>query len=232
MNDTLEQANPIISLRNLTKVFKSGDESLTILDSLNMDFYKGNKVIVTGESGSGKSTMLNLIAGLDSPTAGTIRVVDYAVESMKEKQLANFRAKNIGLIFQFHYLLKDFTAIENIMLPAEMNGVPKNIARERAIELVESVGLLARMGHYPSQLSGGERQRIAVARALINQPEIILADEPTGNLDPANSKIISDLLFKMVEKYNKTLILVTHDQVLTQHADFHYHLVNGILEQE
>lgn len=232
LEESIEDENFIISLTNLTKKFKSGNEMITVLDSLSINFKCESKVIVTGESGSGKSTMLNLIAGLESPTSGSIEVAGAFIEKMRERQLALFRQKNIGLIFQFHYLLKDFTALENIMLPAQMSGQSKKMAKAQALELVDAVGLYDRISHYPSQLSGGERQRIAVARALINQPEIILADEPTGNLDITNSKIVEDLLFRMVDQYKKTLILVTHDLSICQYGDFHYHLTNGVLESQ
>lgn len=219
----------IILLTELTKKFFSGEEELTVLNQLSLSIREGAKVIVTGESGCGKSTMLNLIAGLEAPTSGSILVDGHSVETMDEKFLADFRRKTIGLIFQFHYLLKDFNALENIFLPAVMSGRGKKEAKEEALELLDAVGLSQRAKHYPSQLSGGEQQRIAVARALINKPQILLADEPTGNLDEKNSRIVEKLLFDLVERYKKTLILVTHDLSLCEAGDFHYHLVNGIL---
>lgn len=221
--------NEIILLTDLTKKFFSGEEELTVLNRLSLSLPKSSKVIVTGESGCGKSTMLNMIAGLESPTSGSILVDGYAVEKMHERELADFRRKTIGLIFQFHYLLKDFTALENIYLPAVMSGRAKKEAKEQALELLHAVGLSERAKHYPSQLSGGEQQRVAVARALINEPKILLADEPTGNLDEKNSRVVEQLLFDIVEKYQKTLILVTHDLSLCGAGDHHYHLVNGLL---
>ena len=222
--------NYVVKLENLTKKFKSGDEIITVLDDLSISFKRGSKIIVTGDSGSGKSTMLNLIAGLESPTSGIISAGDYRLDKMSETQLASFRKEYVGLVFQFHYLLKDFNALENIMLPARMCGVPYLKAKKDAIELIESVGLKDRFKHYPMQLSGGERQRVAVARALINKPDILLADEPTGNLDEQNSAIIEELLFSIVAEFNTTLILVTHDKTLSSHGDIHYHLKHGVLE--
>lgn len=225
-------SDTVVEVKNLTKKFKSGDEQITILDRLSVTFNRGSKVIVTGDSGSGKSTMLNLIAGLEAPTSGTISAGPHQIDKMNEIQLAAFRKDYIGLVFQFHYLLKDFTALENIVLPARMNGMPPARAKELGRELIESVGLTNRSTHYPTQLSGGERQRIAVARALINEPELILADEPTGNLDEHNSAIVEELLFSIVDRYNKTLVLVTHDRNLCQHGDVHYHLRKGVLVNE
>lgn len=225
-------SDSIVTLTDLTKEFQSGEETIRVLDRLTVSFNAGSKVIVTGESGSGKSTMLNLIAGLEETTSGTVEVNGYAVDQMNETELALFRKKNIGLVFQFHYLLNDFTALENILLPARMGGMPLKQSKELATDLLHSVGLTNRATHYPTQLSGGERQRIAVARALINDPQIVLADEPTGNLDEQNSSVVEDLLFSIVDQYQKTLVLVTHDKSLCQHGDVHYHLKGGVLENQ
>ena len=209
----------VIEIDNLEKTFVSSSEELTIIKSLNMKVARGTKVVIVGESGSGKSTLLNIIGGLDSPTNGSVKVGGYQVNNLSENELAEFRSKYIGLIFQFHYLLNDFTALENVFLPAYMAGMQKKQAMENAKALLVDVGLEKRLSHLPSQLSGGERQRVAVARSLIQNPQLILADEPTGNLDPGNAAIIGDMLFSMVEKYNKTLILVTHDRELASKGD-------------
>ena len=220
-------SNPIVTITNLEKTFLGAGEPLTILKDLDMTIESGSKTIILGTSGSGKSTLLNIIGGLEPATKGEIIVGPYKINEMKEKQLTEYRSKFLGLIFQFHYLLKDFTALENIFLPAYMAGEKKKDAMEKAEILLRDVGLENRKKHLPSQLSGGERQRIAVARALINNPELILADEPTGNLDPENAAAVSDLLFSIVEKYKKTLVLVTHDTSLTKRGDVCYTIKEG-----
>ena len=221
--------NNIITINQLEKTYVSKGETLTILKDLSLLVPEGQKVIVVGESGSGKSTLLNIIAGIDSATKGTVIAGDWNISELKEKDLTDYRANFLGLVFQFHYLLKDFTALENVFLPAYMKGLSKKEAIEKAKVLLEDVGLADRMTHLPNELSGGERQRVAVARALINDPKLILADEPTGNLDPANATMISDLLFSMVEKHKKTLILVTHDSKIAQKGDVCYSIKNGKL---
>ena len=221
--------NNIITINQLEKTYVSKGETLTILKDLSLLVPEGQKVIVVGESGSGKSTLLNIIAGIDSPTKGTVIAGDWKISDLKEKDLTDYRANFLGLVFQFHYLLKDFTALENVFLPAYMKGLSKKEAIEKAKVLLEDVGLADRMTHLPNELSGGERQRVAVARALINDPKLILADEPTGNLDPANATMISDLLFSMVEKHKKTLILVTHDSKIAKKGDVCYSIKDGKL---
>ena len=218
-----------IIIKNLYKSYKTGNEELSILSNLNFVIESNSKTILTGNSGSGKSTLLNLISGMDNLTSGTIVVDNQPVHQLDENSLAKFRSKSIGLIFQFHYLLKDFTALENVMMPAYMTGISKDRAIGKARDLIYEVGLEDRINHFPSQLSGGERQRIAVVRSLINDPGIILADEPTGNLDENNSKIVEDLLFKLVRDHGKTLLMVTHDIELAARADVHLKLENGQL---
>ena len=231
-NNFNEQKNIILQIDNLKKTFKDNisGESLTIIDGLSMKVFEGSKNIIIGESGSGKSTLLNIIGALDSITEGSVKVGEFDLSKMDEPSLEKFRSKFLGLIFQFHYLLKDFTALENVFIPAYMTGVPKKEAMEKAKSLLVDVGLEHRMNHIPAKLSGGERQRVAVARSLINDPKLILADEPTGNLDPANAELVSELLFSMVEKYKKTLILVTHDKEIATKGDYCYKIVKGKLE--
>ena len=231
-NNFNEQKNIILQIDNLKKTFKDNisGESLTIIDGLSMQVFEGSKNIIIGESGSGKSTLLNIIGALDSITEGSVKVDEFDLSVMDESSLEKFRSKFLGLIFQFHYLLKDFTALENVFIPAYMTGVPKKEAMEKAKSLLVDVGLEHRMNHIPAKLSGGERQRVAVARSLINDPKLILADEPTGNLDPANAELVSELLFSMVEKYKKTLILVTHDKEIATKGDYCYKIVKGKLE--
>ena len=221
--------NNIITIENLEKTYVSKGETLTILKDLNLVVPEGKKAIIVGESGSGKSTLLNIIAGIDSATNGKVVAGDWNISELKEKDLTDYRASFLGLVFQFHHLLKDFTALENVFLPAYMKGLSKKEAIEKAKILLEDVGLSERMNHLPNELSGGERQRVAVARSLINDPKLILADEPTGNLDPANAVMISDLLFSMVEKHKKTLLLVTHDLKIAKKGDVCYSIQNGKL---
>ena len=219
----------IVSVKSLEKTYNSEGESLTILKNVNLEIKKGKKVTIVGESGSGKSTFLNIIGSLDKATAGEIVCGSFNLSTLDESSLSKYRTHFLGLIFQFHYLLKDFTALENTFLPALMAGVAKKAAMEKAKKLLCDVGLENRLNHLPSQLSGGERQRVAVARSLINDPQLILADEPTGNLDPQNAKMIGDLLFSMAEKYGKTLLLVTHDMNLAKKGDDCYSIENGLL---
>ena len=221
----------IISIKDLRKTYRTESESLTILNDLSIDIEKGKKIVIAGESGSGKSTFLNIVGALDNASAGSIIVGPYNVGQMDEEDAAEYRNKFLGLIFQFHYLLKDFTALENVYLPAFMAGVNKKEAEEKALKLLDDVGLSSRVNHLPSELSGGERQRVAVARALINDPQVILADEPTGNLDPANAVMIGDLLFSMADKYQKTLLLVTHDMNLASKGDKIYSIKEGRLNE-
>ena len=230
----MSRAN-ILTINNLVKVYQTDSEKLTVLNGLNLNVEEGSKIAVVGESGSGKSTLLNIIAGIDSVTSGTViagnkESGEWDITSLSEKRMADYRSRFIGLIFQFHYLLKDFTALENVYMPALIAGMPKKEAMERAAGLLEDVGVADRMKHLPSQLSGGERQRIAAARALINDPTLILADEPTGNLDPANAQKIGELLFSMADKYKKTLILVTHDMNLAANGDKQLRIVEGRLK--
>lgn len=211
--------NDLIRIENLTKIYSGAGEKLTVFSDVNVNLKRGSKTVILGESGSGKSTLLNIIGALDNASGGKVQVGPYEVTSLDEENAAVYRADFLGLIFQFHYLLKDFTALENVFLPLYMKGVPKKEARLRAERLLCDVGLEKRMHHLPSELSGGERQRAAVARSLIADPELVLADEPTGNLDPENAHLVGELLFSVVEKYGKTLIMATHDLSLTSGAD-------------
>ena len=223
--------NKILTVKNLEKTYKTDIETLTVLKNLNFEAIEGSKTAIVGESGSGKSTLLNIIGSIDTATGGTVQAGKWNLTSLSEREKSEYRSSFLGLVFQFHYLLKDFTALESVFMPAFMAGVPRKTAEEKARALLEDVGLSKRISHLPSELSGGERQRVAVARALINDPPLILADEPTGNLDPANAVLISELLFSMADKYRKTLILVTHDLKIAEKCADRYTIADGRLEK-
>ena len=225
-------SNNLIEISNLEKTFVSKGEVLTVLKDLNLDIPQNKKITIVGQSGNGKSTLLNIISGNDVATSGVIKIENKIIDKMTEDELCDYRSNFIGLVFQFHYLLKDFTALENVFLPAYMANENKKVAVEKAELLLNDIGLYERKNHLPSELSGGERQRIAVARALINDPKLILADEPTRNLDPENAKMIGDLLFSVSEKYNKSLLLVTHDMELAKRGDVIYRITDKKLVLE
>jgi len=229
-NEVYQSSLPALEVRELCKSYLSGSETLAILRSVSFMVPQGVSVAITGESGSGKSTLLNIIGGIDKPDAGSVRVGQFHIEQLSEAQLNEYRSRQVGFIFQFHYLLKDFTALENVLLPAYMAGYSKKEAMERARVLLAEVGMDHRLHHYPSQLSGGERQRVAVARSLVNDPDLILADEPTGNLDASNSGAVADLLFQSAEKYQKNLLVVTHDDAIARRAQIQFRLNGGVLE--
>ncbi|MGL4524928.1 MAG: ABC transporter ATP-binding protein [Spirochaetia bacterium] len=201
----------ILDIRNLSKSFSSGEEIQIIFDQFFLSVEKGQSLAVVGESGSGKSTLLNLIAGLDAANDGQIVCAGYDVTKMPEHDLCNYRNKALGFIFQTHFLLSDFSAIENIMMPALLGKNPVAESRERALFLLDRVGLADKKNHRPMQLSGGESQRVAIARALMNSPSLLLADEPTGSLDQRNAEMIQELIFSVAKEQQSTLILVTHD---------------------
>jgi lipoprotein-releasing system ATP-binding protein len=223
--------NKIVEISNLVKKYSNGGEDLVILDQLDLSLEKGKKLIITGASGCGKSTLLNIIGGLDRGSGGIVSVSGHDVEKMKEPELSNFRNKVIGFVFQFHYLLKELTAVENVMMPSFIAGNTRKKALEEAENLLRKVNLGDRSSYYPYQLSGGERQRVAVVRALINRPHMVLADEPTGNLDEKNSRAVEQLLFNLVEENNTTLIMVTHDAALAQRGDITMKLERGKLKE-
>lgn len=221
--------NNILEIKGLEKTFESKAECLTVLKDLDFSVIEGTKNVITGESGSGKSTLLNIIAGIDRATKGQVLFNNQDIASFTESQISSYRSNSIGLVFQFHHLLKDFTALENVCIPAMILGTSKKEAAEKGEKLLNDAGIWERRNHLPSKLSGGERQRVAVARALINDPALILADEPTGNLDPENAAVIGDLLFSMSDLYKKTLILVTHDRTLASKGDYCWTIKEGKL---
>lgn len=220
----------IYEVKNIFKSYQTGTQNLPILRGLNLNIQKGSAVCIMGPSGSGKSTLLNILGTLDLPNSGQVFYRNRNLCEWTDEQMAFFRRDKLGFVFQFHHLLKEFNVLENIALPALISGQSKKKSFEKAGFLAESLGLKERISHYPSQLSGGEQQRTAVARALINNPEIILADEPVGNLDQKNSRIIRDLFFELHKKFNLTLIAVSHDVFFAEAFSSVFKLEDGLIQ--
>ena len=207
----------ILSTRNLTKTYAIGDRKLDVLKDVSLDIHAGEVVAIVGSSGSGKTTLLGLLSGLDQPTTGSVLIDSIDITDKTEDELAPVRNRTIGFVFQSFHLIPSLTAIENVMFPAELDRDPA--ARQKAERLLQRVGISERAGNYPHQLSGGEKQRVAICRALINEPRILFADEPTGNLDSKNSDEILALLFELHREKQMTLVLVTHDMEIASKAD-------------
>jgi lipoprotein-releasing system ATP-binding protein len=201
----------LLSARKIRKSYVQGESELEILKEINLDIKKGDAICIVGASGSGKSTFLHILGTLDKPSGGDLYFQDQSLLAMNDEDLALFRNREIGFVFQFHHLLSEFTALENVMIPARVAGLDKTEALGRAEDLLRQMGLTTRMSHFPSQLSGGELQRVAIARALVCRPQILFADEPTGNLDSHNGGLIQDLFFHLKETLGLTLVVVTHD---------------------
>lgn len=202
----------VLAVRDLTKTFKSGSRSLTVLDSVSFDLHEGDTFSIVGPSGSGKTTLLGLCAGLDGPTKGSVTLCGHNLDRLGEDERARVRNEHVGFVFQSFRLLPTLTALENVMVPAELRG-RRNVTPQ-AQELLAEVGLGDRLGHYPAQLSGGEQQRVALARAFINKPDILFADEPTGNLDAETGSHLEEIMFRLNRTAGTTLVLVTHDAEL------------------
>lgn len=217
----------ILTARNLSKVVASAEGKLTILHDLSLDLSRGDSLAIVGSSGSGKSTLLGLLAGLDLPSGGEIVLLGHSLGRLDEDQRARLRAAHVGFVFQSFQLLDSLNALENVMLPLELDG--RADARQRARDLLERVGLGQRLTHYPRQLSGGEQQRVAIARAFAAEPEVLFADEPTGNLDTTTGEHISDLLFELNRERGTTLVLVTHDERLAHRCQRLIRLESGHL---
>ncbi len=201
----------LLSARGISKVYQQGEGELEILKSVDLDIYQGESLCILGASGAGKSTLLHILGTLDRPTAGQLFYRDENLLYKSDQELAQFRNQKMGFVFQFHHLLAEFTALENIMMPARIAGVAASDSRRRAEHLCEILGLQGRETHFPSQLSGGERQRVAVARALMRDPEVLFADEPTGNLDKDNCQKVQELFFELQQRLGLSLVVVTHD---------------------
>ena len=205
----------MIRLTNIKKSYGG----LTVLNNINLEIQEQKVTVIVGPSGAGKSTLLHIIGTLDKADQGEVYFSSTDVNKLKDKQLSDFRNKHIGFVFQFHHLLPEFTALENVSMPALIAGTAKKEADAKALELLELLGVAARKDHKPSELSGGEQQRVAVARALINNPEVVLADEPSGNLDSDNARDLHNLFFKLRDQLNQTFIIVTHNQELANMSD-------------
>jgi lipoprotein-releasing system ATP-binding protein len=223
----------ILRASNIFKSYQTVKKiRLEILKSVSIDIEENNISVVFGASGAGKSTLLHILGGLDKPDAGEVQFNNTNIHKLSDDKLARFRNKNIGFVFQFHHLLPEFTALENIMLPQMIMGISEKISIKRAKELLKETGLIERENHKPAELSGGEQQRVAVARALANDPSVILADEPTGNLDSQNSFILQELFTNLKDKLNKTFVIVTHNQDLISLADNLYEMRDGIIHKK
>ena len=221
-------SNKVIELKNVNKIYKTKAEEIHILKNVNLSFSKGNFVSIQGKSGSGKTTLLNILGLLDVPTNGDMLIDDKLINYKDEKIKNKIRNEKMGFVFQFHYLLNEFTALENVMMPALINKkFNKKEVREKAMELLELVGLSERVKHKPLELSGGEKQRVAIARSMINDPEIILSDEPTGNLDTETSLVINNLFKKINEEKKQSIIIVTHSLELANLAEYKYKIEKG-----
>ena len=216
----------MIQLEGITKSFGS----LQVLKGIDLEINSGEVVSIVGPSGAGKTTLLQIMGTLDDPDAGTVSIDGTNLSRMKQKELSAFRNKHIGFVFQFHQLLPEFTAIENIMIPAFIAGVSNREALTRASEILDFMGLKERASHKPNELSGGEKQRVAVARAMINNPAVILADEPSGSLDSHNKEELHQLFFDLRNKFGQTFVIVTHDESLSKITDRTVHMIDGMIQ--
>jgi len=220
---------PIIEVKNLVKKYRVGTEIITALGGVNLQIAKGEFIAIVGTSGSGKSTLLNMMSGLERPTKGEIWINNILINKVKEKDMATFRRNHMGFVFQSFNLLTSLTALENAVLPLILQGVGKKERSQRGRELLKLLGLEKRMLNKPSQMSGGQQQRVSIARALINNPKILFADEPTGNLDTRTTKEIMELLTATIKEKGQTLVMVTHDMDVARYADRVIHMVDGMI---
>jgi len=221
--------NVILSAKNISKTFQDGKRSVEVLKEVNIKVDQAEMVAVIGTSGSGKSTLLHILGGLDSPDSGEVLIAGQNIHSLSIKQQGVLRNQKLGFVYQFHHLLGEFTALENVTLPLIIGGIGETKARQRAEEIIKKVGLKDRASHTPSELSGGERQRIAIARALVTRPACVLADEPTGNLDQKTAQSVNELMFELNRDENTSFLIVSHDLRLANSMQTQYELVDGKL---
>jgi len=221
----------MVSVKDVTKIYKRDAEQLTVLDSLNLDVPEGEFVALMGPSGSGKTTLLNLIAGIDQPTSGAVMVGGQNIAVLSEGELAKWRSRSVGFIFQFYNLIPVLSAVENVELPLLLTNLSTKERRERALTALKVVGLADRSNHYPRQLSGGQEQRVAIARAIVTDPQVLVADEPTGDLDAKSAEEILTLMETLNRDFKKTIVMVTHDPRAADRAHVQRHLEKGVLLQ-
>ena len=222
---------PLIQISGLNKIYKIGSEKVVALDGVSLDIQRGEICCIIGTSGSGKSTLLNMIAGLEKPTSGSVVVNNVHVEKLNESKLALFRQKNLGFIFQSYNLLPTMTATENVAMPLMFSAVKQSVRDKKAKQMLKRVGLEHRLSHKPTQMSGGQQQRVAIARAFVSEPCLILADEPTGNLDSATTVEVMEMMVAMVRKNNQTMLIVTHEPELSVYADKVIHILDGKIDR-
>lgn len=227
----IRDSGSVISCRDLTKTFTIGKENVPVLKSVSLEVQRGERVAIVGASGSGKSTLLHLLGGLDNASGGSVQILGQDVQQMNEAQRGELRNRALGFVYQFHHLLPEFTALENVAMPLLIRGMKRAEAEPRAAAMLTQVGLAHRIRHQPTELSGGERQRVAVARALVTEPACVLADEPTGNLDRSSAQALFELMQQLNEKFSTSFIVVTHDLELAGRMQRRLHLVDGVLEE-